>query len=436
MSRPRKAAMSQAIDQFFDALRGLGSPEELAASTLAPAVRPRVNAHIHLPPNFSAFDTTAQAVALAEAQDVRVLGASNYYDYHVYGEFAAQAQARGVFPLFGLEIIALIDDLAQGGVKINDPGNPGKMYLCGKGITRFDPMTPQAQALLQTIRDNDSQRAAAVTETLASVFARAGLETGLTAGAIKARVAQRHDCPLETVYLQERHIAQAFQEALFAEVPEAGRAGVLERAYGSVPKADVVNAVAVQNEVRSQLLKAGKAAYVTETFVGFDHTYQLILALGGIPCYPVLADGASPLTAYEADPARLAADLKARGIPCAELIPNRNAPDVLSRYVHALRDAGLFVTAGTEHNTLDLLPLEPICLGGVPVPDDVQEIFWEGACVVAAHQYRAAQGEGGGVDAQGTPHADYPSGEARIAAFRALGRKIISRYGEAFRRTA
>ena len=53
----------------------------------------------------------------------------------------------------------------------------------------------------------------------------------------------------------------------------------------------------------------------------------------------------------------------------------------------AMRAAGLVVTAGTEHNTLDLLPIEPACLKAAPVPDEVKEIFWEGACVVAAHQF-------------------------------------------------
>src|SRR5438874_9653272 len=84
----------------------------------------RVNSHIHLPPNFSAFDSVDQAVALAASEGVAVLGASNYYDYRVYGEFAREAARRGVFPLFGIEIIALIEELALDGVKINDPGNP------------------------------------------------------------------------------------------------------------------------------------------------------------------------------------------------------------------------------------------------------------------------------------------------------------------------
>ena len=39
--------------------------------------------------------------------------------------------------------------------KVNDPGNPGKTYLCGKGITRFDDMSPEAQRLIDVIRRND-----------------------------------------------------------------------------------------------------------------------------------------------------------------------------------------------------------------------------------------------------------------------------------------
>ncbi len=50
----------------------------------------------------------------------------------------------GYFALFGLEIIALIDDLLAAGIKINDPGNPGKMYICGKGITKFAPLSSNA----------------------------------------------------------------------------------------------------------------------------------------------------------------------------------------------------------------------------------------------------------------------------------------------------
>lgn len=416
---------------FDDVVRSLGPAADLppaADAKLAPSARPFVNAHVHLPPNFSAFDTTVQAVALAQAQNVRVLGASNYYDYSVYADFARESLARGVFPLFGLEIITLVDELVQAGVKVNDPGNPGKYYLCGKGITRFAPMSDEAEGLLQTIRDNDSRRMAAMTEGLAKVFAQAGVDTGLDADAIKACVARRHGCAIDTVYLQERHLAQAFQEVLFEQVPQDARLAVMESVYGMPPKAGADDAVGVQNDIRSFLMKAGKPAFIPDTFVDFGHARRLVLALGGLPCYPMLADGADPLTGYEADLDAFVADLHARGVLGVELIPNRNSPGALRRIVPALRAAGLFVTAGTEHNTLDLLPLDPECVGDAPVPDAVQDIFWEGACVVAAHQTLGRQGQPGFADAQGMPHPAYETADARIRAFAALGASILARY--------
>jgi hypothetical protein len=186
--------------------------------------------------------------------------------------------------------------------------------------------------------------------------------------------------------------------------------------------------VKIQNEIRAQLMKAGKPAYAAETFVSFEEAYRLILELGGIPAYPTLADGTSPICPFEEPVEKLIAELKARGFACAEFIPIRNTPEVLSQYVRAMRAAGLVVTAGTEHNTLDLLPIEPTCLNGAPVPDDLKEIFWEGACVVAAHQFLTLHGECGFVDAQGKPNPKYPNASARIAAFKSLGESVIHRY--------
>ncbi len=223
-----------------DVVLTLGSPQAGQGASAAASSQTPVNTHVHLPPNFSAFDTTVQALDLAQAQGVRVLGASNYYDYSVYEGFAREALSRGIFPLFGLEIIALVDELVQADVRVNDPGNPGKYYLCGKGITHFAPMTDEAAGLLQTIRDNDSQRMAAMAARLAEVFAAAGVETHLNAEAIKARVARRHGCAVGSVYLQERHLAQAFQEVLFEQVAIDARAAALHKVYGVPAKAGLM----------------------------------------------------------------------------------------------------------------------------------------------------------------------------------------------------
>jgi hypothetical protein len=425
--------MSQRAAEALAFLRGLGVPDQITSRASAggpPSARLKSNSHIHLPPNFSAFQTVAQAIELSAAQGIRVLGVSNYYDYDVYGDFAEGARKAGIFPLFGLEIICLIDDLVKQGLKINDPGNPGKMYVCGKGITRFAPFSAEATRLLGTIRDNDSTRMRAVIAKLAEVLAQRGLPIRLTEADVIDMVAKRHGCPRQRIYLQERHVCQAFQEAIFARVPVSGRIEKLTRAFGltSPPKFGAEDAVRIQNEIRAQLMKAGKPAYVAETFVNFEQAYRLIVELGGIPAYPTLADGASPICPFEQPVEKLIAELKARGFQCAEFIPIRNKPGVLTQYVRTMRAAGLVVTAGTEHNTLDLLPIEPACLKGAPVPEEVKDIFWEGACVVAAHQFLTLHGECGFVDGQGKPNPNYPDATKRIAAFKSLGEAVIQRY--------
>lgn len=425
--------MASAVQAALDGLKSLGSVEFMrrrAAMGVAPLQRPRVNAHIHLPPNFSAFASVKQAIDLAASQRVGVLGVSNYYDYEVYGDLVSMARKNGIFPLFGLEIICLIDELVKAGTKINDPGNPGKMYICGKGFTRFAPMNAEAQKLIEKIRTNDRTRMAKVVQKLEQIFAERGTPTGLDESAVVDMVVRRHGSPRQRVYLQERHAAQAFQEALFAKVPENQRIERLTQIFGSVPKVSPNDAVKIQNEIRSQLMKAGKPGYVEETFVNFDEAKRLILALGGIPCYPTLADGTKPICGYEEPVDTLIENVRRSGVRCAEFIPIRNSPAVLSAYVKAMRQAGLVVTAGTEHNTLDLLAIEPTCVGEQRVPADVKEIFWEGACVVAAHQFLTLNGECGFVDSQGNPNPAYKSDDERITAMAKLGSAVIQRYQE------
>ncbi len=417
----------------MDGIRALGSPEELEAEGCAgvPAEpRALANTHIHLPPNFSAFESVRQAVELSDSQGVRVLGASNYYDFAVYDAFAAECRKRGIFPLFGLEIIALIEDLEGEGVLINDPGNPGKMYICGKAMTRFNPMTAAAVGLIARVRANDDARMHRMIEKTEAIFAANGLGTGLTAGRIAGRIVDRHGVDPASVSLQERHVAQAFQEALFEIVPEDRRLEQLASVLEVRPESRPGDHVGIQNEIRTHLMKKGKRAFIPEAFLGFSEAYRLILELGGIPCYPTLADGASPICAYEDPPKKLIGVLLSNGVYCAEFIPTRNRPDVLARYVRAMHAAGMVVTAGTEHNTLDLVPMEPACRAGIPVPDGIGEIFREGACVLAAHQFLSLHGRTGYVDGSGRLNAAFGDPVQLRNRLSRLGGAVLARYDE------
>lgn len=411
-------------------LSRLGQPQELwAQAEKGVSLRPLpANTHIHLPPNFSAFERVSQAVQLASEQGLRVLGAGNYYDFTVYDEFSCRCQAAGIFPFFSTEMIAFEPEMADAKIRVNDPGNPGKIYLCGKGITQFSLFSAEAAEQMADIRRNDGARMKAMIDKMSERFKQAGYAVKLDEQAVIDRVVKRHGSAPQTVTLQERHIAQAFQEVLFETVSVDKRSAALSAIYGCSPKAAADEAVGTQNDIRSFLMKAGKSCFMPESFGRLREAQTLIGRLGGIACYPVLADGAAAACEYETPVEELINRLNENGFTMAEFIPIRNRPDALTAYATALRKAGIVLTAGTEHNTLDLIPLTPACADGSPIPAQLIAWFWEGVCVVAAHQYLCAHGQTGFVDAHGRPNPDWPGAEERINAFARLGQVVLNAF--------
>lgn len=377
---------------------------------------PIVNTHVHVPPNFSAYATPSEVISEAVAQGVAALGISNFYDQQVYARFAEEARAAGIVPLFGLEFITLDPALAEAGVKVNDPANPGRLYFCGKGINPFKTKSDAAAATASAIRQGNDDRASAMVDQLTAHFTAQDVPTDLDAPTIAAAVAERGDLPVEWVSLQERHVARAYADVI-ADLPADQQPDALARVYGGPAAADPADAVATQGEIRSRLIKAGTPGFVPEVPLDFADAHAYILAMDGIPTFPILADGAPELSPFEWTPATLAAELKARNVHAAELIPIRNKTEIVEEYVEALTAAGLIVMAGTEHNTLDRIPLDPFCVDG-PLPQRAREAFYEAACIVAAHQQLVAEGKPGYVDAAGDRVGD----RAELAA---LGARII-----------
>ena len=399
---------------------------QASAAPMEPGARPVLNTHVHLPPNFSAFANVEDAVRTAAAEGVTVMGASNFHDQRIYGRFADEARAEGILPLYGLEFITVVDNLRDAGTRANDPGNPGRVYLCGKGVNPFAPPTALAAQITGRARSADTDRMRLMVPRLNAAFADAGLDTALTDDNIAEDVADRAGVPRDWVVLQERHVAQAFQEVVFLALEAARRPAFLARCFGGPTGVNVEDTVAVQGEIRSRLMKAGRPAFIPESPVSFDDARRLILESDGIPCYPTLADGASPVCPWEEPPADLAVRVLERGIHAAELIPNRNQPAVVDAYVAAFREAGIIVTAGTEHNTQQRIPLEPRCADGSRPSDAAWNVFFEGTCVIAAHQHLRSQGAAGYVDSEGHPNPVFPDAETRIRWFAELGAELIA----------
>jgi len=399
----------------------------LTASGRLPAeMRPAFNTHVHLPPNFSAFETVEDAIETAAREGVRVIGSSNFHDFGIYDRFATAAKNHGLAALFGLELISVLDEEQRQGIKINDPANPGRAYICGKGIPAPTAPGPAARRFMDGAKASNADRTRQMVDRMAGLFREAGLDLDISYASILAGVAARAKVPEEWVVLQERHVALGFQLALFAQLPATRRTGLLEKVYGQPPTAASNDAIATQAELRSRLMKAGCPAFVEETAIPFTDGLRFVLDLEAIPVYPTLADGVLPICGFETPVDALIERIEGYGIHGAELIPVRNTPAIVEEYVTAWRAAGIFAMVGTEHNTGERIPLDPTCLDSVPLSPRVRDICWEGTCVVAAHQHLRAEGKAGYVDGEGRLNPTFPDGETRLRYFAELGEEILA----------
>ena len=215
--------------------------------------RPRLafNTHLHVPPNFSAFTTVEDAVETSAREGVKVIGTSNFHDFGVYDRFEAAARSHGLAALFGLEFISVLEAEQRAGVKINDPANPGRAYVCGKGIPAPTALSEQSRAFMDAAKASNEARTSEMIDRIRGIFGAAGLEVDVSYASITDAIAARAEVPADWVVLQERHVALGFQLALFENVEPAGRAALLERIYGQPAGAAADDAVATQGELRS-----------------------------------------------------------------------------------------------------------------------------------------------------------------------------------------
>jgi hypothetical protein len=285
-------------------------------------------------------------------------------------------------------------------IRINDPNNPGRIYFSGKGLDYpFHTGWIQRMQLKSVIKESQLQIKAMISK-LNTLIKPENLSLSLSYETIKKEYA--HDL------VRERHIAKALRIMTIENfsTPE-DQLHFLEALYGNrKSKTGLSNTSSLENEIRSNLLKSGGAAFVEEnesSFLELKKIIKIIIKAGGIPCYPVLLDDPSgKCTEFETDPEKLYTSLSQLGIECIELIPGRNDFDILKNFVEFFDNKGFIITFGTEHNTPEMIPLTVTTRGSKPLDKSLKKIAWEGACIIAAHQYLRADGRQGYVLPDGT----------------------------------
>ncbi len=377
-----------------------------------------LNGHIHTPFSFSAFKNIPQIFELANSENIKAIGINDFIVTDGYQSFHDEAVQAGVFPLFNIEFMGLLKEEQAKGIKVNDPSNPGRTYFSGKGLDF--PSNPDygTKQVLKKVKDESNRQTAEMIQKLDNYLKEINAPMGLSFQEVKDNYAED--------LVRERHIAQAVRKKVFQIAStENERRELLLNIFGGKPvKSSLDDHNALEGEIRSNLLKAGGPAFVTEdenAFLEIDQVIDIIIKLGGIPCYPVLLDDKNGnCTEFESDFESLRDTLKSKGVRSIELIPGRNDINILRKFVKIFHEDDFVITFGTEHNTPQLIPLKVDTRGHIDLDEDLKLISYKGACVIAAHQYLRANNQEGYIDGKGLCRVD------EIEEFRKLGAAVFN----------
>ncbi len=407
------------MSQEVNFLSSLPVPGELKSMPIGDDV-PEVNGHIHTPFSFSAFKNIPRIFEMAVKEKVKVVGINDFNVTDGYEEFHDEAVKSGTFPLFNIEFISLLKKEQEEGIRVNDPGNPGRTYFSGKGLDFPSAPDSETAGILQDIKRESNRQTREMCDKLNDHLKACNAPFILSFDKIKDQLARD--------LVRERHLAKALRIEMnrYYKTYREKTDFLFTIYHGVAPEADLDSVAAVENEIRARLLKKGGPAFVEEdekAFLELDKVIDIIVKLGGIPCYPVLLDDKKGnFTDYEGDFENLYRNLVARNIYSLELIPGRNDCNILKKFVRFFDEKGFVITFGTEHNTPAMVPLKVDCRNHVPLDDYLRRVSYTGACVIAAHQYLRVHGKFGYLDASGRPKV----GERE--AFAELGHAVISNF--------
>lgn len=378
----------------------------------------KVNAHLHTPYSFSAFIDIDDALDRAVKEGVKVVGINDFYTTSGYDAWAEGCKRRNLFPLFGIEFISLNEADQRAGLRVNDPGNPGRTYMSGKGMSYPFMLDEPYATQLASVRKEANDQVEAMCSKLNELLLANKIDFSLDFEWIKNELTKGS--------IRERHLAKALRMKVYEFCGNENNKikSVFSLLFcGKELKSSIQDHAGVENEIRGNLLKAGGAAFVPETaeaFLPMQTVCEIILAGGGIPTYPFLADDANGgYTDFENDLERVAIQLTERGFHSVEFITTRNDVNLLEKYAGYLYEKGFVVTFGSEHNTPAMEPIELFARNNTPLTEKLMKINFEGACVIAAHQQLVSQGQRGYVDEKG--NAD----RSKRDEFVKLGKELI-----------
>jgi len=341
-----------------------------------PKRRLGVNVHIHTSESFSIFKSPTEAAWAGYRAGLEVMGINDHYTISGHKEFRGACKILGLKSTFSIEAMAMSEEAKNSGERYNDPKNPGRIYLCGKGVVHDLEAGSQSERLLRSIRKAFRERCERMTEKASALLSSIDSSLSLSFDAV-LKLTPRGN-------VTERHIAQAIIEIIRSRYPKKeDQKRLLEKIIGNFNDEDILREDKLQNLVRNRLLKANGPAYVEEpeeVFPSIETMVKLFRDYGAIPTYPVLGN---PITEKEKDLDSLFEELEEYGIYAVEVIPKRNTRERLQEILKEAEKHGFPVFSGTEHNTKALEPL----LDEFSKDPEFLPVFRKGANLLLGHHF-------------------------------------------------
>jgi len=359
----------------LEALRRLKELEEKGIIS-PPEKRIGVNLHIHTSESFSVFRSPTEAAWAGYKAGLEVMGINDHYTISGHREFRAACRILGLKATFSIEAMAMSKEAKRSGVRYNDPKNPGRIYLCGKGVVHDLERGSSSERLLRSIRKAFRERCERMTEKVSALLSSIDPSLSLPFDDV-LRLTPRGN-------VTERHVAQAVIDTIRNRFPKKeDQKKALESLVGKLSDEDLSREDKLQNIVRSRLLKAGGPAYVEEpeeVFPSMERMVKLFRDYGAIPTYPVLGN---PITEKEENLSVLFDELEDYGIYAVEVIPKRNTRKRLQEILQEAKKHGFPVFSGTEHNTKAVEPL----LDEFSKDPEFLPVFKRGAYLLLGHHF-------------------------------------------------
>jgi len=359
-----------------------------------------INLHVHTNESFSFFSSVSEAVLYAFRENVGYFGINDHYTIDGHDEFAAACRIASITPTFSIEAVAMDEDAFLNERRYNDPKNPGKIYLVGKGVTKKLREGSEGHRLLGSMCTFIRKRNRKIAGCLKEYTARKGIALDFSYDDAD-KLSPRGNTT-------ERHVVQAFCMKMKEAFPTVKRRlDAFSRLLGTgIDESALDDEELLLDTVRTRLVKKGMVCYVEEdgdAFITPERLISLYREFGAVPTYPLMGN---PVTEEEEDLEAMIRKTRAYGLYALGILDYRTRVKRAGEIIEAASHYGYPVFTGTEHNTKKRMPL----IGPVAATASYYDYFLKSTHFVNGHQRMARILDFGFLDHDGKPRFEQKEG--------------------------